>query len=79
MGRSFLSIKLALIFGLGVGALVLQVERGRDVAPQPVHGSAAVAGPAVPTADAGEIVCMWRGCPLVVEARARTVEQRRSG
>jgi hypothetical protein len=79
MGRSFLSIKLALIFGLGAGALVLQLERGRDATPQPVHGSAVVDEPAVPTADAGEVVCMWRGCPLVVEAGPRTVEQRRSG
>jgi hypothetical protein len=69
MGRSFLSVKLAFVFGVCVAVLVLVHDRARaggDVPDAAVEAvSEAAATVVVDEADAADTaaVCLWRGCP----------------
>lgn len=70
MGRSFLSVKLALAFGLCVSVLVLVADgaqaRAVDALPAVVEQPVTAPAGAAAAAD----VCLWRGCPLTWAPRA---------
>jgi hypothetical protein len=71
MGRSYLSIKLALAFGLCIAALV--TFAGRSAVHLPVRDEVtraeSVAAPRQVQAQAmpapEDVVCLWRACPLM--------------
>lgn len=70
MGRSFLSVKLALAFGLCVSVLVLVADAAQagavDASPAVVEQPVTAPAEAAAAAD----VCLWRGCPLTWAPRA---------
>jgi hypothetical protein len=73
MGRSLLSVKLALAFGVCVAVVVLvaervmasPVERAPAAAEQPVQ----VPMEAAVEQKTGAEVCLWRGCPITLPHR----------
>jgi hypothetical protein len=83
MGRSFLSVQLALVFGICVAAVVL-VAGGVtptvvEIAPAAAEQSLQVRVKTAVHQEKGAEVCLWRGCPIMLpRPSSRTAEEAHS-